>query len=97
METFLFWTVIIAFVCGCSLGYDTVIDFVRQRSQPKKTEPEQRSQMTSPSAADFVSKRSPLPGKDIIRGYDTPELFYQDTLMRIHIGGTSGTSPANLQ
>jgi hypothetical protein len=95
MEEIVFWTLVIGFVCCCSIGYDTVLARVRRRLRSKRG-PGELPSMQGLVTAHFEAKDPVIAGKEIVRGYDSPELFYEDTLLRIQLGGSLGKSPADL-
>ncbi|HWP57856.1 MAG TPA: hypothetical protein VNL14_08215 [Candidatus Acidoferrales bacterium] len=95
METFFFWASISAFVCGCSLVYDSLIDRLSGRVFSTKAEP--RPVLPNATLAPRTSsyprvKPLALSFAPTPRGYDSPELFYQDTLLRIQLGGAATDS-----
>lgn len=80
IEAIFWWIIILTTACGVIFTYGIVEDLVRQwrRKQENKTRMEPTN---SPRSAGSPSQ--PTAPKPVVRGYDSPDLFRKDALIRI--------------
>ena len=79
-DAVVFWILALPGVAAFYLAYGVVEEIIQKRRPSRRiTEPAPRT--SEPSTVEPPSTNDMAPA---VRGYDTPELFRQDALIRIH-------------
>jgi hypothetical protein len=76
------WILVVAVVYCCSIDFDSLTDWIRRHFQFISSKNPSLARWTSTHGSNI---QLDLTGSDVVRGYDTPELLYHDTIARVRI------------